>query len=230
MWLHGWAKGADLCSVRTVENLDMRANLKVINFFQPDVVCLVETWLKGDETVGFDGYQWFGHNWSCLNKRARRGSSGVGVLVKSSICQDWLVDVVSAELEDVLWLKMQHKESMYTIFIAVCYIPPLGSSHDFDIENRFLVLEEQVHRFESEGQVVVCGDFNARCGNLCDIEGEDSIRCCVDQWSMWLMTKGRCWWTVGLGFANGQCGTNEFTCISDRGSSVHGGLLFGTCG
>ena len=38
---------------------DMRT--KVINFYKPDVVCLVETWLKGDEFTGCYGYHWFGH-------------------------------------------------------------------------------------------------------------------------------------------------------------------------
>ena len=31
-----------------------------IDFYNPDVVCLVETWLKGGEVVGFEGYDWFG--------------------------------------------------------------------------------------------------------------------------------------------------------------------------
>ena len=42
--------------IRTVEEHDMRT--KVINFYKPDVVCLVQTWLKGDEVLGFDGYHW----------------------------------------------------------------------------------------------------------------------------------------------------------------------------
>ena len=48
--------------IRTVEEHDTRA--KVINFYKPDVACLVETWQKGDEVAGFDGYHWLGNNQS----------------------------------------------------------------------------------------------------------------------------------------------------------------------
>ena len=58
----------------------MRA--KVINFYKPDVVCLVETWLKRDEVAGFYGYHWFGHIRSSLSRKAVRGSGGVGILVE----------------------------------------------------------------------------------------------------------------------------------------------------
>ena len=37
----GWARGDVSEGIRTVEEHDMRA--KVINFYEPDVVCLVET-------------------------------------------------------------------------------------------------------------------------------------------------------------------------------------------
>ena len=53
-----------------MESNDFRA--KVINFFQPDVACLVETWLKDDEKVDYDGYCWFGHNRSCLSSERVR--------------------------------------------------------------------------------------------------------------------------------------------------------------
>ena len=51
-------------------------------------------------------------------------------------------------------------------FVAVCYVPPVSSSRDVDVAERFLLLEEQIHRFQAEGQVVLCGDLIARCGGL----------------------------------------------------------------
>ena len=35
-------------------------------------------------------------------------------------------------------------------------------------------------RFQAEGQVVLCGDFNARCGGLRDVVGGMVDRCNVD--------------------------------------------------
>ena len=62
---------------------------KVINLFKPDVVCLVETWLKEDKGVVFDDYEWFGHNRALVSRKAVRGSGGVGLLVKKLILRDW---------------------------------------------------------------------------------------------------------------------------------------------
>ncbi len=55
----GCARGDGNDEVQTVKDRDMRA--KVITFYKPDVVCLVETWLKGDEVTGCYGYHWFGY-------------------------------------------------------------------------------------------------------------------------------------------------------------------------
>ena len=57
-----------------------------------------------------------------------RGSGGVGVLVKESILCDWLVDVVDRQLEDVMWVRLEHRETSHAVFIEVCYFPPAGSS------------------------------------------------------------------------------------------------------
>ena len=53
-----------------------------------------------------------------------RGSRGVGVLVKNVILQDWSVKVINVQLEDVMWVKLEHKETSHAVFIAVCYFPP----------------------------------------------------------------------------------------------------------
>ena len=123
-------------------------------------------------------------------------------------------------LEDVMWVKLERKETSQAIFVAVCYFPPAGSSWDIDIEERFHVLREQVNQFKMEGQVMVCGDFNVRCGGLSDVDGEPS-RCCVD-----LLKNGQgellvdCIRSSGLVFVNGQQGQDQFMCISSRGRLV----------
>ena len=43
-----------------VEIQDITA--KVINFFKPEIVCLVEKWLKGGEGMVFDDYECLSHN------------------------------------------------------------------------------------------------------------------------------------------------------------------------
>ena len=53
---------------RGVRDDDMRA--RVLEYYQPDVVALAETWLRGKEGVRVKGYQWYGRNRKVLNKMA----------------------------------------------------------------------------------------------------------------------------------------------------------------
>ena len=79
---------------------------KIAKAGQPDIECFTETWLRGDEDVIFNGYGWFGHRVS-VSRKAVRGSGGVCLLVKRCGLQDWSVEVVDVQLEDVMWVKFQ---------------------------------------------------------------------------------------------------------------------------
>ena len=46
----------------------MRA--EVIDFYKPDMMALVETWLKGEEEIVVEGYRWFGRNRRNLHRNA----------------------------------------------------------------------------------------------------------------------------------------------------------------
>ena len=112
----GWSRGDGIGGDGVVESRDIRA--KVITFFQPAIVCLVETWLKGDVGVVFDDYEWFGHNRASVSRKAVRGSGGVGLLVKKLILRDWSVEVVDMRLEDVMWVKLERKETSQAVLIC----------------------------------------------------------------------------------------------------------------
>ena len=56
--------------------------------------------------------------------------------------------------------------------MAVCYLPPEASIHGPGLKEIFQLLSERVAKFSSLGQVIICWDVNARCGELdMDIEG-----------------------------------------------------------
>ena len=44
-----------------------------------------------------------------------------------------------------------------------------------------LWLEELVEKFADLGTVVVCGDFNSRCGTLNDVAGYNVLRKVIDE-------------------------------------------------
>ena len=142
----------------------------MIDFYRPDVMALVETWLKGEEEIVVDGYRWFGRNRRSLHRKALRGSGGVGLLVREEVLERCIVEVLDTDVEDVLWVRLsQENEEMLTL--AVCYIPPESSSCGRGAEETLQLLAEQVEKFGSQGPLIICGDFNARCGTL-DVHSE----------------------------------------------------------
>ena len=60
----------------------------------------------------------------------------MGILVKSSWCQVWLGEIISVKTEDIMWVKFVNKQTMEVLFVAVCYISPVGLSRDVDAEER----------------------------------------------------------------------------------------------
>ena len=107
------------------------------------------------------------------------------------------------------------------LFVAVCYIPLAG--RDVDTDERFLMLSEQIQSFGLEGRVIVCGDFNARCGGLEDLT-EEMVLVRGDGKSVIKNGQGEllieCMRCSGMCFVNGWKGADEFTCISSKGCSV----------
>ena len=157
-------------------DLDIRS--EVIDFYKPDIMTLVETWLKGDEEVVVEGYKWFGHNRKHLHRNAVRGSGGVGVLVREEVLKHYQVEILDAEVEDMLWVKLNPGEEEQWLVLAVCYVPPESSSRGRSSEGYLQLLAEQVAMFGVLGPVVICGDFNARCGELMeDPEALPRSRC-----------------------------------------------------
>ena len=58
------------------------------------------------------------------------------------------------------------------LVFAVCYIPPESLHRGGSSEETLQRLGEKVAEFCSLGSLVICSDFNARCGNLeAEVEG-----------------------------------------------------------
>ena len=72
-----WGDGGRVEQMR--EGHDIRA--EVVDFYRLDVVALMETWLKGEEEIVLEGYQWFDRNRRKLHRKAVEGSGRVGLLV-----------------------------------------------------------------------------------------------------------------------------------------------------
>ena len=135
----GWGRdGGEMEKMR--EEHDMRA--EVIDYYNPDIVALMETWLKGEEEIAVESYHWFGRNRRDLHRKTVRGSGGVRILVRDEAIERVGVEVVDADVEDVLWVRLGWEDE--ALMLAVCYLPPESSSHGQGVEETLQVLSEQV--------------------------------------------------------------------------------------
>ena len=92
--VYGWSCG-QVDVVKEVESMNMR--LGVFNRFKPDIICVAETWLKGEDVARFDGHTWLSCNRRSLSRRAVRGSGGVGVFFRNVILNNWTVSMLDSE-------------------------------------------------------------------------------------------------------------------------------------
>ena len=68
----------------------------------------------------------------------------------------------------IVWLVLSPKCGGEEVAVCVCYIPPESSSRGDCSQEVFDLLASQIFKYSCGRQVIVCGDFNARCGNLID--------------------------------------------------------------
>ena len=172
-----------------------------------------------------DGYKWFGQNRERLHVNAKTGSGGVGFLIKNSILEDFDVDILESSFEGILWLSLKSKLKKQNLNICVCYLPPLNSSRQIDAQSFYDCLLTSVYRYQNDGELFICGDFNSRCGDMQDfIEGVDDIeyRKVLDYS---INTYGH--FLIDFLISSNMCMLNgrhnsldEYTCISPVGSSV----------
>ena len=68
-----------------------------------------------------------------------------------------------------IWIKIK-KEVVSTerdIFMCTAYIPP--SDSPYYNENSFSVLEDEISSYQTQGNVLICGDLNTRTGSESDL-------------------------------------------------------------
>ena len=70
----GWAQRKD------TDSFMLRKEL--LNHLDLDIIGIAETHLLNTQVNKIDGYSWFGNNRSNIHIRAKKGSGGVGFLVK----------------------------------------------------------------------------------------------------------------------------------------------------
>ena len=148
---------------QTISNTKLNIKSVKSNLSKFDIICLQETWAK-DESLVFQDYKVHSTVQNTTSKRGR-ALAGVSVLIRNKH-SDFVSNIKSAS-PNKIWSRL--KGNLFgihsDIFLAAVYLPPLQSQRKAG-EDILSVLEEKIHKFSKQGQIILLGDFNARTGTL----------------------------------------------------------------
>ena len=151
---------------------------QILNYCDFDLLGVAETHLLGESILDIPGYTWKGQNRKSIHVNSRKGSGGVGLLIKNTILEYFNVIVCEDSYEGILWIKFSARMCDFTFLMCECYLPPIDSCRYVNGADFFDNLLGQVYRMQNDGLIVVCGDFNGRCGDMPDFIDEDVDAVC----------------------------------------------------
>ena len=144
--------------------LDDTDLISIISNF--DIISLVETWLPYGQKFDIPGFYSFSKCRKKLSHRSCRSSGGISILVKSCLKKGIKILDKDSDEEFVWWrLDKTFFKLLHDIFICSVYIPPQNFSREKRCDtNHFERLQEKNYKFSRLGEIILCGDFNARIG------------------------------------------------------------------
>ena len=94
-----------------------------------DFITMVKTWLPTKSKINIEGFYSFSKSRK-KNKRARRYSGGISILVKQNLKRG--VKIIDEKCEGFLWVKLckYFFHLPQDIFVCSVYIPPANSSRE----------------------------------------------------------------------------------------------------
>ena len=137
-----------------------------------DVILLAETHIGYNDHVSIEGYHFFQ---VCRPiSRNNRYFGGIAILSKSSIKDG--VKILPISNTNFHWIQLKKEFFNLTndIFICTVYYPPSNSAYLSDDNSEiFQLIERDLFVYQKLGDIILCGDFNARCGSENDFVSED---------------------------------------------------------
>ena len=107
------------------------------------------------------------------NTVSRRGQAGVSVLIRDH--HQNFVSRIHSDSPNIIWCRLDKQllGLQADIFLAAVYLPPLQSQRKAG-EDVISILEKEIHKYSTQGQILLLGDFNARTGTLNDFIENDA--------------------------------------------------------
>ena len=116
------------------------------NIFQPDIICLQETWTR-EKVISFK-------DWSLRNRTIyenKKSGYGVATFVHPKLKNVFREDLYNDDIE-AIWNEFEFNNE--TITLGNYYIPPKDYDHLLQVDNQLLKV--------SNPNAIILGDFNSR--------------------------------------------------------------------
>ena len=138
-----------------------------------DIIMLAETHISYNTPLVLQDFNYYP---ICRPKSGNgRYFGGLAIFVRKSIKP--YVSILKNTHKDFQWLKFDKSffHLKRDLYLCLVYDPPAQSIYTKNLPTDILqLLENDIVSFKSKGDVLLCGDFNARCGNLPDFIVSDS--------------------------------------------------------
>ena len=134
-----------------------------------DILCVAETHLTGNNVIDIDVFSWFGQNRENIHIRAKKGSGGVGILVRKELLNDFKVEITNSDVEGILWIKFTSKvDKEDSFYVCSIYLPPEFSSRAVNVNEFYDSLLSQIYTLPGGRMFYLCGDISSRVGENLD--------------------------------------------------------------
>ncbi|CAC5393200.1 unnamed protein product [Mytilus coruscus] len=142
------------------------------------IISLVETWSDSGKPVdNIPGFDFICNSTRKKHKRARRGSGGIALYVRSSIYKG--ISKLSCTFNNAVWVKLdKHIFNLKNdIFIDTVYFSPEYSSGcTEDINEVYSKLLRNIEHYSQLGDILIQGDFNAYTNTIPDFVISDEAK------------------------------------------------------
>ena len=133
----------------------------IIHGINTDIISISESHLIDQNSIHIDGYNWYGYNRQELHVRARKGSGGVGFLIKSWINCEYNIEIVDKCYDGILALKLTSHSTEHTILLFSCYLAPENSPWGRDAQSFFAHLLSLIYTHIDCDYMLISGDLNS---------------------------------------------------------------------
>ena len=153
-------------------------------FAENDILMFTESWGTVYTNFNVSGFRYFNLNRYEYKPNSKRASGGIIIYVSERILKPDAKPLLLNDNDDIIWLKFDETNSIFSdcIYVCLCYNVPQGTSRqgliDVDIFDRLLLHIGQIKSdaTDADYKFLVCGDFNARVGDMNDFVLADESR------------------------------------------------------